>query len=61
MILGGPGFFRLAFGHLLDALCAIGVFTFDRVTDWWATIENADAHGHFTGGASAFVVSGTVR
>jgi len=54
-------FFRGLLGHPVTELVDAGVFTPDRVDRWWAAMEEAMTAGHFTGGATAFVVSGTVR
>jgi SAM-dependent methyltransferase len=56
-----PDFFRLVAGYHVDQLCAAGVLSSDRAAGWWAAMDEAAASGYFTGGAAAFVVSGTVR
>lgn len=55
------GFFRGLLGHPVTELVEAGVFTPERVDRWWAAMDEAQTQGHFTGGATAFVVSGTVR
>jgi len=56
-----PGFFRLVAGHHVDQLSASGVVTSDQAANWWTAMEDAAARGHHTGGATAFLVCGTVR
>ena len=46
--------------HVVDLVQA-GVFTPERVDRWWAAMDEAVNAGHFTGGGTAFIVSGTVR
>lgn len=55
-----------AFWHLLldrhvDGLRESGVLTADQIQRWWAELATADAAGVFTGGITAFLVSGTRR
>jgi SAM-dependent methyltransferase len=61
VIPSGAGFFRGLLGHPVTELVEAGVFTPERVDLWWAAMEEAMTAGHFTGGATAFVVSGVVR
>jgi SAM-dependent methyltransferase len=61
VIPSGAGFFRTLLGHPVTELVGAGVFTPQRVDRWWAAMEEAMTAGHFTGGATAFVVSGAVR
>jgi ubiquinone/menaquinone biosynthesis C-methylase UbiE len=61
VITSNPSFFRLVTGHHVDQLCAHGVITSDQAAGWWAAMEDAAARGYHTGGATAFLVSGTVR
>jgi len=60
VITGDPRAFRLQLAHHVSALCARGAITAERATQWWSTIDDAAAAGHFTGGITAFVVWGTV-
>ena len=55
-----PGFFRLLLGHHVDELCRRDVIEPARVDAWWEAMDEAAAAGHFTGGGTAFVVSGIV-
>ena len=48
-------------GHPVGELLDRGVITRERADRWWAGMDEAAAAGHFTNGATAFVVSGTVR
>lgn len=61
VITQNPGFFRLVLGHPVSELLDRGVITSERADRWWAAMDEAAAAGHFTNGATAFVVSGTVR
>jgi SAM-dependent methyltransferase len=61
VITNNPGFLRLAVGHHVDQLCANGLITSDQAASWWTAMEEAAASGYYTGGATAFLVSGTVR
>jgi ubiquinone/menaquinone biosynthesis C-methylase UbiE len=61
VIPSGPGFFRLLLGEHVTGLVGAGVFAPERVEEWWAAMDDAVNAGHFTGGGTAFVVSGTVR
>jgi hypothetical protein len=54
------GFFRRLLGHPVSELAEAGVFTPQRADGWWTAMEDAMTSGHFTGGATAFVVSGTI-
>ena len=56
-----PSFFRLVLGRHVTELIDGGVITPRRADRWWAAMDEAAAAGHFTNGATAFVVSGTVR
>jgi ubiquinone/menaquinone biosynthesis C-methylase UbiE len=56
-----PGFFRLLLGEQVTELVQAGVFTPERVERWWTAMNDAVNAGHFTGGGTAFIVSGTVR
>jgi hypothetical protein len=60
VVTANPGFFRLVAGHHVDELCADGGITPDQAASWWTAMEDAAARGHHTGGATAFLVSGTV-
>jgi ubiquinone/menaquinone biosynthesis C-methylase UbiE len=60
VVTADPGFFRLVAGHHVDRLCADDVITSDQAASWWTAIADADAGGFHTGGATAFLVSGTV-
>ena len=55
------GFFRRLRGHPLSEPVEAGVFTGQRADGWWTAMEDAMTSGHFTGGATAFVVPGTLR
>jgi SAM-dependent methyltransferase len=61
VITQNPSFFRLVLGDPVSGLLDRGVITSERADRWWAAMEEAAAAGHFTNGAIAFVVSGTVR
>jgi ubiquinone/menaquinone biosynthesis C-methylase UbiE len=61
VIVGDPRAFRLQLAHHVAELCDHGAITGERASRWWSTIDAAAAAGHFTGGISAFVVSGTVN
>ena len=56
-----PGRFRMLLGEQVVDLVQAGVFTPERVDRWWAAMDEAVNAGHFTGGGTAFIVSGTVR
>jgi len=56
-----PSFFRLLLGHHVDHLCAAGAIDRDQGRRWWATMDESAAGGYFAGGATAFVVWGTVN
>jgi SAM-dependent methyltransferase len=61
VITQAPSFFRLVLGHPVGQLRDRGVITSERADRWWAAMDEAAAAGHFANGATAFVVSGTVR
>jgi ubiquinone/menaquinone biosynthesis C-methylase UbiE len=56
-----PSFFRLMLGRPVTELLDAGVITSERADNWWAAIHAAAAAGHFTNGATAFVVCGVVQ
>ena len=56
-----PGRFRMLLGEQVVDLVQAGVFTPERVDRWWAAMDEAVNAGHFTGGGTAFIVSGAVR
>ena len=60
VIASTPSFFRVLLSRDVNQLCATGVVSGDRAARWWAAMDEAAARGYFTGGATAFVVSGTV-
>ena len=60
VILGNPQAFRLQLAHHVRQLCARGAISAERASQWWSAIDSAARSGHFTGGITALVVSGTV-
>jgi ubiquinone/menaquinone biosynthesis C-methylase UbiE len=60
VITGDPHAFRLQLAHHVRELCHDGAISDERASQWWSGIDAAAAAGHFTGGITAFVVSGTV-
>ena len=61
VITGDSHAYRLLLAHHVNELCDRGAITAERASRWWSTIDAAGASGHFTGGITAFVVSGTVK
>jgi ubiquinone/menaquinone biosynthesis C-methylase UbiE len=61
VIVGTQHAYRLMLEHHVNELCDRGTITRERATQWWSTIDTAAASGHFIGGVTAFVVSGTVN
>jgi ubiquinone/menaquinone biosynthesis C-methylase UbiE len=55
-----PSFFRLMLGRPVTGLLDAGVITSARADGWWRAMDEAARAGHFTNGATAFVVCGTV-
>ena len=60
VIVGDARAWRLQLAHQVTELCHHGAITAERASQWWSSIDAAAAAGHFTGGITAFVVSGTV-
>ena len=58
-VLSDCGFFHLLLDRHVDLLREEGVVTAEQAGRWWAAIDEAGAAGHFTGGATAFIVAGT--
>jgi ubiquinone/menaquinone biosynthesis C-methylase UbiE len=58
-VLSDPAFFRLLVGRQVDALCEQRTITRAQADGWWSEIDAADAAGHFTAGATMFVVAAT--
>jgi nitric oxide dioxygenase len=61
VITQNPGVFRLVLGRPVSELLNRGVITYERADRWWAAMDEAAAAGHFITGATAFIVSGTVK
>jgi hypothetical protein len=61
VIIASPDAYRLMLGHHMHELCDREAITGERASRWWSAIDAAAASGHFTGGITAFVVSGTVN
>jgi ubiquinone/menaquinone biosynthesis C-methylase UbiE len=55
-----PGFFRMMLGRPVGELVDADAITPERAERWWAAMDEAAAAGHFSNGAVAFVVCGTV-
>ena len=56
-----PGASGMLLGEQVVDLVQAGVFTPERLDRWWAAMDEAVNAGHFTGGGTAFIVSGTVQ